>query len=248
MKSVSNTKDYMQITIHQPEHLPWLGFFHKIQNVDLFVVLDDVQFRKDYFQNRNRIRTRHGIEWITIPIKHKNSRQLIHDISISYDHDWVSKYLNKIVDAYATSKYFSKYFSGIETILRKKTLSLADLNIQLIRFMCESIGIKTRMIKSSELSLPPSNGPTRVNLDICLAVGAHEYLSGVSGRSYLDETLFKSAGVRVEFQQFYHPIYEQGYDSFEPCMSIIDLLFNYGQNSLSIINGENVSCLQHQIL
>jgi hypothetical protein len=228
-----------KIGIHQPEHLPWLGFIHKVMSVDEFVLLDNVQFRKKYFQNRNKIRTNEGEQWLMVPLKKFHSDQKINKIEISYDQDWQSKNLNRIKNEYIKAKYFGEYFQDFVKIYKTKFKLLSDLNIELIKFILQKFGICTKLYISSELLDDVGQGGTNVNLNICKKLNADIYLSGVFGKNYLDISKFEKANIKVEFQDFKHPVYKQLYDPFIPNMSSIDLLFNYGADSLSIIKGEN---------
>lgn len=228
-----------KISIHQPEHLPWLGFIHKVMSVDEFVLLDNVQFEKNYFQNRNKIRTDKGWQWITVPVKKFQHNQKINEIEISYDHEWQSKNINRIKQHYAKARYFNEYFPEFEKIYRTKFKLLRDLNIELIKFLLDKFGIHTKLYISSELLDNVGQGGTEVNLNISKRLNADIYLSGPFGKNYLDISKFEKENIKVEFQDFKHPIYKQVYEPFIPNMSSIDLLFNYGPKSLSILTGEN---------
>lgn len=226
-----------KIGIHQPEHLPWLGFIHKVMSVDEFVLLDNVQFRKKYFQNRNKIRTNRGEQWLTVPLKKKHSDQKINEIEISYDQDWQSKNLNLIKINYIKAKYFGEYFEDLKMIYKTEFGLLRDLNIELIKFILQKFEIRTKLYVSSELLDDLGQGGTNVNLNICKKLNADVYLSGAFGKDYLDISKFEKEDIQVEFQDFEHPIYKQLYDPFISNMSSIDVLFNYGKNSLNIIKG-----------
>jgi len=227
-----------KVSIHQPEHLPWLGFFHKIIQVDEFVLLDNVQFRKNYFQNRNKIRTAQGWQWITVPVKKFHFNQKINEIEISYNQNWQEKNLRLIEQNYTKARYFKNYFSEFKKIYSSKFQLLRDLNIELIKFLLGKFGINTKVYISSELLKDVGKGGTEVNLNLCKKLNADIYLSGPFGKDYLDIPKFEQAGIKVEFHQFEHPIYKQLYDPFIPKMSSIDLLFNYGPESLSILTGK----------
>lgn len=209
----------MIITIHQPEHLIWPGLIDKISQADIFVVLDTVQFRKNYFQNRNKIRTQNGWTWLTIPIKKHSLKTKISDIEISYNQDWTEPYLALIKNNYNKTKYFAKYFPELEQIILKKYKYLSDLNLELIKFILKHFNIKTKIIKASELKLPETKSGSETVLEICKALSAEVYLSGISGKDYLDLPVFKSSKIRVIFQEF---------DCSDNNMSSIDLLFNNG--------------------
>ncbi len=236
----------MRVTIHQPEHMPWLGFFHKVTMADVFVILDNVQFRKDYFQNRNQIRTAYGKTWITVPVKNKMA--MIDKLKISYEHKWVSRYLNLIKENYSKSQFYSKYMDELIQKFNSNFDCLCDLNIEIIIFLLESLGIQTKILRASELNLPYCEDGTAINLNICKSVGADVYISGISGKEYLDESSFKTNNIKIEYQEFHHPIYKQQLEPFIPCMSTIDLLFNYGDNSLNVINGISVDVMEKVFL
>jgi len=229
-----------KISIHQPEHLPWLGFIHKVMSVDEFVLLDNVQFRKNYFQNRNKIRVSGGEQWITVPLKKFQSQNKINEIEISYDRNWRFHYLNKIKNVYAKAKHFQEYYKDFEEIFTTKFNLLKDFNIALLKFILRKLEIYTILHVSSEILDNVGQGGTDVNLNICKKLNADVYFSGMLGRQYLDISEFEKANIKVEFQNFKHPTYKQMDEPFIPCMSIIDLLFNHGEESLDIINSTNV--------
>jgi hypothetical protein len=228
-----------KISIHQPEYLPWLGFLHKVMSVEEFVLLDNVQFEKNYFQNRNKIRTNDGWQWITVPLKSGSHCQKINEVRISYDHDWQKKNLAVIKNNYAKTEYFSNYFSEFEEIYKTKFDFLRDLNIALIKFLMEKMNIQTKLYLSSELLVDVGQGGTDVNLNISKKMEADIYLSGPTGKDYLDVSAFNKENIKVEFHEFNHPVYKQLFEPFIPNMSSIDLLFNYGPASSIIINREN---------
>lgn len=238
----------MKLTIHQPEHLPWLGFFHKIAMSDIYVVLDNVQYRRRYFQNRNRIRTRCGERYVTTPVvKETRDDLLIKDVKIYRDDPgWKQKNIKSVMHAYSKAAYFKDYFEELRDIYLKDFDLLRDLNLELIRYLARSLGIKTRIIMASSLSVGGAKGDLILN--ICEALKAPEYISGISGKDYLNMEDFNKAGISVTYQEFHHPVYKQLYEPFLPRMSIIDLLFNHGNKSLGILNGFGVSVMDKVIL
>lgn len=226
----------MIVTMHQPEHLIWLGLVDKISKSDTFVVLDNVQFRKNYYQNRNKIRNRERWVWLTVPIKKHSLNTKIIDIEISYNQKWQEKYFTLLKLSYKDTKYFEKYFPDIKKIIDKKYKYLSDLNIDLIKFILKCFGIKKRIIKSSDLDLGTINsGGSDVVLKHCLKLGTKKFLSGQYGKDYLKLDDFKKNGIKVIFHKFKHPVYHQLAKPFIPEMSSIDLLFNYGPESKKIL-------------
>jgi hypothetical protein len=236
------------VTIHQPEHLPWLGFFDKVRQADIFVLLDHVQFRKGYFQNRNRIRSDQGSIWLTVPVLTKgNLTQAINQVQINNQGSprWREKCWTSIRQHYHNARYWRRYSSFLEDLYQREWNRLVELNESLIRYLLSALGIEVHIVRSSEMVVRGHQGD--LLLDICRRLGTTTYLSGVSGREYLDLGLFAAAGIEVRFQEFYHPIYRQLHEPFMPCMSTIDLLMNYGPESLRVIEGIGVDKLDHVI-
>ncbi|MCH8090291.1 MAG: WbqC family protein [Chloroflexi bacterium] len=171
----------MLVTIHQPEHLPWLGFFHKAAQADLLVLLDNVQYRHKYFQNRNRIRSQDGQRWINVPVLLKGyDRPLIKDIQINTSQPrWREKCWRSIILSYRKAKFFEDYAEFFEGVYSRSWDLLVDLNEELIKYSCGALGITTSLIRASELGVS-GIGPGLI-LDIVRKTGADSYLSGVSG-------------------------------------------------------------------
>jgi hypothetical protein len=229
----------MFVTIHQPEHLPWLGFFDKLRQVDLFVLLDTTQFAKDDFQNRNRVKTAAGPAWVSVPVyKRGRSEQLILDVAICNDRNWRNQCWALISRSYADAPYFEQHRPFFAELYRRDWTSLAELNITLIAYLAEQLGLGGRFVRASTLGVC-ERGPTRVNLAICRAVGATAYLSGRAGRDYLDESQFAEHGIAVRYQEFRHPVYPQLWGPFAPAMSSLDLLFNCGPDSRRLLDEAN---------
>lgn len=228
----------IMVTIHQPEFLPWLGFMDKIRQCDVFVLLDSVQYEKNYFQNRNKIRTAWGSAWLTIPVLTKGLfGQTIRDIRIQNEEKWRRKHCQGIRQHYQAAPFFDKYFPGLEALYVQSWDLLAEFNIAVISWVANAFGLSRRFVRSSELTLTGKRSELLVN--ICIALGAEFYLSGVSGRGYLDEHLFADAGIPVRYQNFNHPVYRQCYEPFLPNMSSVDLLFNTGPDSLKALTEGN---------
>lgn len=235
----------MIVTIHQPEHVPWLGFFDKLTKADVVVFLDNVQFRKNYFQNRNRVRTAQGWSWITVPVHH-GSDTLIKDVVISGRSRWAEKWCNTVYYSYRKARYFDDYFGEVREMITGGETSLGGLNIGLIKLICGWLGKNLLYLKASELGVQGAS--SRMILDICKETGADTYLSGISGRDYLDEESFRKEKVAIRYQFFHHPVYTQIYRPFAPCMSVLDLLFNYGGESADIISGRYLPVMRSVFL
>ena len=229
----------MIVAIHQPEYLPWLGFFKKMMNAELFVFLDDVQFRKKGWQNRNRIRINDGTTLLSIPV-HTHSYPKINEVTIDNEKNWSIRHKKSILYNYARAPYFDEIKDFIESIFEKKFQYLVDLNTEIIKFIMNELEIKSKIVFSSELEIS-KKGSDRV-LDICKAVGADHYITGTFwAESNLRVEEFKKSNIDVEFQKFQHPIYKQIHGEFIPEMSIIDLLFNEGRKEAKKILQNSIS-------
>jgi hypothetical protein len=220
------------VSIHQPGYIPWMGFFKKIQSSDIFIFLDDVQFEKNGWHNRNKIKTSENWMWLTIPVKAKLGMNL-NEIKIDYSSKWINKHKKSIELNYSKTKFFKEYWRNFEEIFEKKYEFLIDINVEFINKILEMLNVKTKIILSSSLGITKKKS-ARI-LEICKSVNTSNYLSGIMGEEYLNLEEFKKNGIMVNFQDYQHPIYKQNYESFLPNMSIIDLLFNEGSNSEKIL-------------
>ena len=217
------------VMIRQPGYLPNIGFFNKIQSSDVFIHLDDAQYAKDRFDNRNKIRTKDGFEWLTVPLKRPVFGKKLNEVLISYSNDWQKNHLNLIFENYQKTDYFSSYWNSIEHLIKKKHKKLINLNFELINFIINELKISTTIKLSSNFNTKKLK--TEKLLELCNHVNTTTYISGISGKDYLDEKLFSNSGIKVVYENFIHPIYNQFHGEFIEHMSIIDLLFNVGENS-----------------
>ena len=176
----------MLISIHQPEHLPWPGFFNKIKTVDKFIILDDVEYSKGYYHNRNKIlNDRNHDEWVTIPLIKSNNHEKINQKKIQIDNiKKINFYKNKIYNGYKNTKYFKFYEKEFFSIYEKNYELLIDLNLQLIYFFLDKLEINTKIIRSSTFNLTKKKSD--LILEICKIMKATKYLSGLSGKNYLN--------------------------------------------------------------
>jgi hypothetical protein len=225
----------MLVAIHQPEHMPWLGFFEKLLRADLFVLLDDVQFSKGDFQNRNRVKGRNGAQWLTVPVVHKFPQQ-INEVVIATD-NWQAKHWKMLVSCYARAAHFEMFADAFEEFYRRTWTKLSELNVAAIQMLARALGIEKKIIFSS--CLAADGHKSELVLNICQAVGARAYYSGRAGSTYLDASAFRRAGIEIVVQDFEHPVYEQLFmkeQGFVPNLSALDLLFNHGAESLGLIS------------
>ncbi len=223
------------IGIMQPTYLPWLGYFAMMAEVDTFVFLDSVQFERRSWQQRNRIKGPAGAQTLTIPVRSKGLReQLIQEVKIEETADFRRKHVKAIQCAYSKARYYHQYKDAIFHSIETCGDSLCELNIQLIMHLKELLGIHVPCFRSSET--PAIGTKADLLVSICEHFGAKRYLSPVGSKVYIDQTtVFEDHHIRVEYNDFQHPVYEQLYGEFLPFLSIVDLLFNEGPASLQII-------------
>ena len=228
----------MLVTIHQPEHLPWLGFFDKVRQAAKVVLLDNVQFEKNYFQNRNQIRNKQGQVWITVPVLGKGrSTQLITEVEIDNTQHWRRDAWRSLEMNYRRTVYWADYAPFFEEVYEQDWMKLVDLNVCILKWMAERLGLRREFLRSSELGCAGKG--TELLLNLCTKTGARTYLSGAHGRDYMDPALFAAAGIEIKYQEFRHPTYKQLYDPFIPNLSAVDLLFNHGPDSGRILEEAN---------
>lgn len=228
----------MIIAIHQPEFMPWLGFFHKMMGVDAYVVLDHVQFKKRYFENRNRILRTGEPAWVSVPVRTKGKyTQAIKDVEIDNGTKWQAKLWEGIRHTYSKCPHFSTYASEVAELIQGRPYAmLLDFNMAWIEWFRSILGIAPPMTFSSSLGVADFNASGLI-LEICRRMGATRYYCGSSGKAYLELESFGAAGVEVVWQEFAHPSYPQAGSEFVPYLSTLDLVMNCGPASLSILAG-----------
>ena len=224
----------MRVAIHQPQYLPWLGYFEKVDQADVFVLLDTVQFKKHEWQNRNRIKTPQGPQWLTVPV-YDRFPERIDGVEIDNTHDWRRKHRQALAIHYGRSAAFPEFRGVVEAFLDRPWTRLADLNIALVEALVGALGITTKTVRAS--ALEASDDPTGRLVDLCRACGASVYLAGAGGAGYMDLDRFRRAGIAVWSQAYAHPEYPQRYGPFCSHLSVVDLLFNQGAASLTILRG-----------
>lgn len=225
----------MRVSIHQPDYLPWLPYFNKIKNVDIFVFLDCAQYSKNKFHNRNKIRTSQGWVYLTIPIPRDQYEKKIFEVALPKNRDWRRKHWKSILISYSRAPYFKEYKDFFENIYQSEFEYLADLNIEIIKYLKDRFNFSARFVCESELKINKELKGSERLLAILKELKANYYLSGSSGRRYLDLSLFEKENIQVEFQEYKHPVYSQLFGKFIPGLSAIDLLFNCGPAAGKII-------------
>ncbi len=231
----------MIVTGHQPNYLPYLGFFHKIYHADIFVIVDNVQYVKRGpfgWISRNRIKTVNGEQWISVPILVKGKfEQKISETKINTTLPWARKHWKTLLVNYGKTPYFSKYADFFEdTYLKKEWENFSDLSCHIIFYLLSALGIQKPVKKSSELGA--EGKADDLILSLCEKTGADTYLHGVHGKDYVDPAKFLARGIKSLDQEFVHPVYRQQFGDFISNLSVVDLLFNHGDESLAILLGQ----------
>ena len=227
----------MIVAVHQPQYLPWLGYFDKMRRADVFCFLDNVQYKKNDWQNRNRIKTAQGRQWLTVPV-HYRFPQKINEVTINNSVKWKKKHLQALISNYNRAPYFKQSSDIFEAVYSENWESLSDLNISFIKRLRTALGLDQRpTVKASDYDL--REDPTDRLIDICKALNADTYLSGQDGVKYMNMERFKQGDIRVVVQDFKHPVYPQVFEEFQSHMSVVDLLFNCGVKSLEKIEEFN---------
>jgi len=227
----------MILSAHQPEYLPYLGFFYKMAKADMFVLADHLQFSKKDFLNRNRIRVNspEGRAWLTVPVTtHGKGQQKINEIQIDNSTSWGKKHWQLMYFNYKKTPFFDKHSGFFEKLYSKKWEKLADLNEEIIYYLVKELGINTTLVKSSDYDFNAKK--TDFIIELCQKFKADTYLSGLGGKNYMEIGLFEKNNLKNIFSDFTHPVYPQRFEPFIENLSTIDLLFNCGSKSLEIIN------------
>lgn len=225
----------MKIGILQPGYLPWLGFFEQMHKCDIFVLYDDVQYDKHSWRNRNRIKTANGVQWLTVPVSVSLADlPRIKEVRIDNSTNWRKKHLQSIRQNYSKAPFYRSCISLFEETYATDWELLVDLDLRFLEQLATYLGISTRLVRSSTLGITEEGRLGRL-VGICRILNADTFYEGAAGRDYLDTEYFTGQGINVEFQNYVHPIYHQLYGDFIPYLSVVDLLFNHGEKSLSIL-------------
>lgn len=222
----------MKVSIHQPNYLPYIGFFQKMALSDIFVILDTVQFSRDSFTQRTRIRTKDGSMWLTIPIKKKHYFKQINKIPLPEDDMWLKKHKLSIISNYSKCNYFDDAFVNDYYSDCSKYTNLQKFNEFGISYLKKKFGIHTEIMLASKLDIKPDLKSTELLIEILETLGADIYISGLGGKKYIDESQFYMKNMELEYLEFRPFPYRQRWAGFEPYMSALDLVFNLGDKML----------------
>jgi hypothetical protein len=226
----------MIVTVHQPHFMPWLGYLHRMARADLFVLLDHVQFERRGYQNRTQIRMNGEARWLTVPVAQRSREERIVDKVIDNGlHGtprwWSAIHFQTLRHAYREAPFLREYAPALREIFETRWARLVDLDDALLGLLRDALGIRTPMVRSSELRT--EGAKSELILNLCREVGADALLVGLGGsRRYLDAARFEREGIRLVFQEFTHPVYPQcgapATSAFTAGLSAIDLLLNRG--------------------
>ncbi|HVN30833.1 MAG TPA: WbqC family protein [Thermoanaerobaculaceae bacterium] len=229
------------LVVLQPGYLPWLGFFDQMRRSDVFIYYDDVQFDKHGWRNRNRIKAPGGNpHWLTVPVLHSGRNwPAILDVEIDNRTPWARKHVGTLQQFYGKAPHLRRYLPALQEMLERPWRLLVDLDLAVTDLICGWLRLERRMFRSSELGI--SGKQSERLLALCQHVRARRYLSGNSAKDYLDTALFARHGIEIEWQDYVHPVYPQQHGDFVPYLSIVDLLFNCGEESAAILERAGAS-------
>ncbi|MFJ8102427.1 WbqC family protein [Lysinibacillus sp. NPDC096212] len=231
---MEEVKANCKVSIHQSQYLPWSPYFKKIALSDFFVLLDDVQFQKNGVQNRNKLRSKNGEYWLTVPVNHKMEES----ISAKHitDNKALVKHWKSIEQSYSKAKNWFKYRDELYEIYTSEYNNLGDLNFDLIKFFMKNLKIETPIIKSSSLNLNEKKGD--LVLKICEVLNADVYVSGLGSKNYLEESKFKEKNIEIEYLQSKSPEYQQIVEPFIADLSILDFIMNGSEDEIYLYFNE----------
>lgn len=223
--------------ILQPSYLPWIGYFEQIDRVDNFIFYDDVQYTKNDWRNRNIIKTDTGTMWLSVPVSFTFGTT-INKVLIDNTQPWKRKHLNALKSNYAKAPFYDDIIVLIEKTFANDYAKLSDLNIDLIRTFMAYLNITTKIHLASEIAVAGDKNSRLINM--CRLFGTSTYYSGEAAKVYLDTSAFKKNNIHIKLQTFSHMSYPQQFNSnFKSHLSIVDLLFNMGKESINYIRTQN---------
>jgi hypothetical protein len=235
----------MILAAHQAHYMPWLGYLHKVMRADLFVVMDDLQYEAQNFQNRNRIKVNNGTIWLTVPLVKGHQADRICDKQINNTQQakecWRRRTWATLTTHYGRAPFFERYAPELSYVYERSWSSLLELDLKMLELMMRWLGITTPIVLASTLGATGEKSD-RI-LQVCQRAGANVYLSGAGASSgYLDVELFRRHGMDVAWQDFTHPVYPQRYPTlgFVPRLSALDLIFNCGPESRDVLESSEV--------
>jgi hypothetical protein len=223
-----------KVAILQSNYVPWKGYFDLINMVDEFIIYDSVQFTKNDWRNRNRIKTPNGVQWFTIPVMQMSLNQKINETKVTQS-NWTEKHFKMLCANYSRAPFFKEYKPILQKIYCEiKTDLLSEINFTFIKFINEILGIKTRLTWSTDYRMPDERSERLV--DLVKQVNGDVYITGPSAQNYLNQNLFIAAGIKIEWINYNnYPSYNQLYPPFENSVTILDLIFHTGPAAKSFM-------------
>jgi len=232
----------MNLVIMQPSYLPWLGYFDLFFQADLFLYYDDVQFDKNGWRNRNRIKTPSGPQWLTVPVLTKGQHKPTNrEIQVNDKDPWRRKHFKSIEMNYKKAPHHEEVLELIRPIYGRSWENLYDLIWESNKRLCEYLEIKTKVKTVSELGMALPEGKNEKLIALCKEVGADKFYEPAGGKGYIDPQRFKQSGIELTFQDFHSPVYPQLHGDFIPQLSILDVLFNCGKDSAQYLRAQRTS-------
>lgn len=224
------------VSIHQPNYIPWLGYFYKISQSDCLVFLDDAQFSNEGMHNFHYIKTSQGPLRLKIPVQQTLGDRIL-DVRTKDELNWKEMHLGLIQSNYRNAKFFSEVYSDFKNLLLQDYPSLSGINSAIIRFFCDKLGIKVEFVNSSDLNIFTKK--EEKILDLCTALNADIYYSGIGARAYQKEENFQNRGIRLRYSEFTPFTYEQLWNGYCSNVSILDYLFNHGYDWGNVLRYQN---------
>jgi hypothetical protein len=225
----------MRAVILQPSYIPWRGVFDQINQADVFIFYDDVQYDKRGWRNRNQIKTPHGKQWLTIPVHSRGAQTehiAINQIQITWDNAWNKDHLKALEISYSKAPYFSQYHALLEQFYNRHDSLLADFTIDFTVALARELGnTHTQFMRSSEITGINGQKTDRL-IAILKAIGADDYLSGPSAKDYIEPEKFSEAGIQLKYAEYDYPEYPQLYPPYDAFVSILDLIFMTGAQAV----------------
>jgi hypothetical protein len=226
----------LKVGIIQSNYVPWRGYFDFIDEVDLFIFHDDLQYTKGDWRNRNKIKTPKGLVWLTVPVKYEQTSQRICDTRIDYSQKWREKHLDRFRANYAKTAFFVDAMTLWEEGLSCEDLTISQVNIRLIKLISSYLGIQTPLALSSECAATGTKTDRLIQL--LRKAGATTYLSGPSAKAYLNENLFRDHAIRLEYKNYDYPTYPQPWGEFVGMVSVLDLIANTGRKARDYLKSQ----------
>jgi hypothetical protein len=221
------------VCIHQPDFAPYLGFFDRLLDADIFILLDDAQFLRRGWHHRDKIKTQNGPDWLTLSIEKCPRETPINQVRLSASAEWREANLNLLAENYREAACYAEVIPGIASLYASNRQSLLDFNLAFLDLAFGYFDLRPRIVMASSLNVATARNQRLI--DLVKAVGGTRYLSGTGALAYLDAALFEQAGIGLTIQNFKHPAYPQLHGAFEGHLSCLDLFLNCGTDAKRIL-------------